>query len=589
MSINFNTYDQLPLHQKIELFDEVSLYLGKIDLSDSQKSKKLKKQLIHIVDDNSENSYLRQCALETICKLTISKTNSFRSQGTFDLLLDLELDDEPFILTLAVKYLFYLHSEGESQAIDKLRKFCAHKSAEVSSEAYFRLGQIYFFKEKDNNFLKNLTRSQEFFQKAIIESKNRIDAKLFCSLTKILLTPNKEEQKTQLSQIASIIWTIEVFTESHTVHPLYMGIYRIVLSFIELSNKKVDTFIDKSQYDELVSLHYSIINEELTNTLDDFFIKQFKENLKTEYIEPFYANNFKAQKSRLNELKNNANTENEITFWEAIIELDKEQISKKKNFNTVLLSVKELFPDVPTDDIIKNLGNEDLEDTTKLIQRLIRLRPPKIHSMKTGSNIGDDILKDQMINLRKRIPNYDKNHLLEFELIFADIIRYVHRTTQASKNNPDFLFLFNKDALEKELQVSMMNALRMISDRASFYSEESPESTDGGRIDIKYESSSLTIPIELKRTKNILDEDKIKRKYLSQAQTYTYNKNQLGFFVILDSSEKDKQKPMNDLRDLFGIMHLDTQHRVNERHPDYIIWCIVPGNKMLPSERSSYN
>ena len=45
---------------------------------------------------------------------------------------------------------------------------------------------------------------------------------------------------------------------------------------------------------------------------------------------------------------------------------------------------------------------------------------------------------------------------------------------------------------------------------------------------------------------------------------------------------------MNDVRDLCGIVHLETQHRVNEKHPDYIIWCIIPANKILPSERSKY-
>lgn len=589
MIISFNTYNELLTHQKIEFFDNINLHLKPIDLSKKNESKKIKKQLVQILNNQSENNYIRRAALDVICKLTIIKTESFRVNGTSDLLLDLEVNEDPFILALAVKYLFYFHVTDESETIKKLQDLLVHKSGEVTSEVYFRLGQIYFFKAENNDFLKNLSEAQRFFEKASQEIENRVDAKLFYELTKLLLAPNDIERRVHLSAITSIIWTIEVFEEKHEVNALYMALYKIVFSITELLSQKIDTFIDRAKYNQLVCIHYEIINSQLSEELGDLFLTELKSNLKTEYVEPFYINNFNADKARVRGLKNSAKKKEEIDFWDYVLNLDTSIDAKKKDFNDVLLYAHELLPDISIPDLTQMFEGKDLGNMTTVLQILTdanAIKKPK--SMRTGSNVGDDILKEQIDSLKNLVPNYPKDRFLEFEMIFEDIIRYIRRTTEVSRSDPNFKFLFNKDALEKKLQSSMINAFKMLSDRADFYSEESPESTDGGRIDVKYQSSYLTIPIELKRTKIILNEDIIKTKYLSQAQTYIYNKNQLGFFVVLDSSEKDPKKPMNNLRDLFGIIHLETHHKVNEKHPDYVIWCIVPGNKILPSARSVY-
>jgi hypothetical protein len=57
----------------------------------------------------------------------------------------------------------------------------------------------------------------------------------------------------------------------------------------------------------------------------------------------------------------------------------------------------------------------------------------------------------------------------------------------------------------------------------------------------------------------------------------------------LDLSEKAKEKPSSNIRDLVEIIHLETENRINEKHPDYVVSFILPANKLLPYQRSTYS
>ena len=97
-----------------------------------------------------------------------------------------------------------------------------------------------------------------------------------------------------------------------------------------------------------------------------------------------------------------------------------------------------------------------------------------------------------------------------------------------------------------------------------------------------------SISIELKKspirpTQQILEEN-----YIAQAQTYTAGYEQLGVFVLLELSDKSIEPPPN-FKDWFRVHHLKPHTNLPIKFPDYIISVVIPGNRVLPSTRSTYN
>lgn len=577
MQITYETYQELNLKEKVNLFDNFDNTLGNYNLTEPEDKQSLKTLISKIFKDETDN-YVRRKSLESLCDLTI--LNVVRKGFTTDFLLEIKDTEDIYVLTVCIKFLFFFHEEEEHEVINRLRQFCNHHSGEVSSEAYFRLGQIYFFKANERDYVDNLQEAYEYFKKANLEVENRLDAKLFERITSILLRQNQNEDA--IEDIGEIIWNLTAFDFYSEANTLYFKLYESIQKLSFLVNSNTDEFFE-DEFNALCDNHYQLINLTLENQIEDKYLSLFKSNLLSNYFEPFYCSSLKAEKARVKRLSKTHR--NEGQFWNYIIGLlEQESDKKKEDFNLILE-----LSNIVGSEKVKNINEKiDLANPHEIISFIGENHEKSNDKLITGSNIGDDIFKNLTSRLNTFIPEYPKHRLLEFQLVLEDIIRYVKRSSEGETSNPNFSFLFDEKALEKDLQQSMMNMLKFASDRADFYSEENKEFTDGGRVDIKYQNQSITIPIELKRTANIITEDLIRNKYLSQAQTYTYNRDQLGIFVVLDLYKKDKDKPMNNLRDLFGITHLETQHRVNENHPDYIVWCIVPGNKILPSERSNY-
>ena len=585
MSISLATYNSLTEVQKTTFFDNIELYLNELDFSIQSNRIAAKESLFNIFKNKSENNYLRKRAVESICRLTFLKI--IRVGVTIDLLLDVMMDDDEFIQIVCIRNLFYFNFNDELEIIEKLKEYTFHQSGDVSSEAYFRLGQIYFFKANEEGYLQNLVESKTYFSKSFKEVENRIDAELFFYITEILLSADKRDE--HVSKLASIIWSLTAFDFENKVDELYVAVYQCVCKIVLLENQNIDEFIDRSQFNGLCIIHYDIINVEISDWLKNLFVISLKDNLKREYLEPFYSQSFKTEKPRIKKLLDTSSTNEQKNLWNHILNLIEDDSIKKKDLVGIKSSIISMLPNESPENILNAIEELDINNPQVIIDFLKQYEVKDVLNSVTGSNVGDDIYKMIVKDIKACLPDYDKQRFFEFLIVLKDVIKYVKRSSEAERSDSNFEFLFQSNALEIDLQRSMLNMFKLASERGDYYSEENKEFADGGRIDIKYQVSNVTIPLELKRTFSIITEDRIKKDYLSQAQTYTYNRDQLGFFVLLDLVDKEIDKPMNDLRDLFGIIHLEPQHRVNKKHPDYIVWCIVPANKILPSQRSKYN
>jgi hypothetical protein len=209
----------------------------------------------------------------------------------------------------------------------------------------------------------------------------------------------------------------------------------------------------------------------------------------------------------------------------------------------------------------------------------------------TGNRTGDEIFHRLINEIGLLLPSYPNNKFFEFKIVLSDIIRYmIAVSSKKSSGGGFFKFLFTKTATEKDLQESLFAHLEMSSNIGSRYSSEVSEVADGGRVDILYKSDNVVIPIELKKTDEKPTNESIENHYLAQAQTYCYPYDQLGIFLLLDNSDKSSElrSPINDIRELFNIHHMQPYYSVEKRAPNYIVSVIVSGNKVTPSTRSRY-
>ena len=157
-----------------------------------------------------------------------------------------------------------------------------------------------------------------------------------------------------------------------------------------------------------------------------------------------------------------------------------------------------------------------------------------------------------------------------------------------------FSFLYSKsekngkgqDAVEQDLQDSMLFFFEH-SKIADGLGHEQSKFVDGGRVDILYKKDIITIPIELKRSLMRPNESTLEENYLAQAQTYTSGYDQLGIFVLLELSDKEKEAPAN-FKDWFKIHHLKPSTNLTVNFPDFVVSAVIPGNRTGPSSKSTY-
>lgn len=251
-----------------------------------------------------------------------------------------------------------------------------------------------------------------------------------------------------------------------------------------------------------------------------------------------------------------------------------------------------MFPDRDINNIIKDIGEvSNLNTILDLISNYMKQEYNRGAEVITGTYTGQEIFMELYKELQSYLPDYAPNKLSIFMNILEHVISYTISTIQSNKKEYPFLYSkksggLGEDALERNLQDSMYEYFMHTRLNSLSLHYEKKDIADGGRVDIVYSDGKITIPIELKKTNEEVTDESIREKYLSQVQTYTYSYNQLGIFVLLDLNEKSK--PVNDIRSLFKIEHLEPLYDIKDKYPDYIIRVIIPGNKLLPSQKSVY-
>lgn len=602
MEMDYKTFSTKSTKDKIVLLED---WMQEWDKLNFDSEKKVKGFLREIIEKDS-NIYLRKLSIEILSFLTAIE--KIRKSSTIDILLDIEDSDAPQIIVPSLKYLYFFYDNNED-ILKRLQDFKESINADVSSEAYFRLGLIRLLNSSEfsNNvhFLNCLEQSAKLFKAAYGIVENRVDAEYFYEVTNYLISvmsvdkisaESALEKLTNLSFVRSAFsYRRESLNLENKIHDVLLKVYRI----FESSNSHDDWIDYASEFSKLAQYHLEFLNISLSeNEVQHHLIENFKKSIDSQIFENMYIKNFAYYETKINNIKNRYPDDEVLNTF---LDIVKSAISKneKKNddsqYLNVCLQIKEILPDVEISELVSKLQNiqdvNDIKEILGLIKNYTEHKYERNIDIYTGDPTGEEIYFNMLSSIKSVIPCYNERKLNIFMRILEETIRYLILTVK-SKRTDDFNFLYlekhggkGDKASERDFQDSLYKHF-LYSKIAYIMEEEISNFADGGRIDIVFKLNKFTFPVELKKTKNPISKDSIREKYLEQLHTYIYSYDQLGIFVVLDLNEK--AAPVNDVRELVYLDNIKPLYEVENKYPDYIVVVIVPGNKPLPSDKSTY-
>jgi hypothetical protein len=595
-TLDYSSYQFLNEAEKVAFFD------GGASLK-RFKSEKAKRQFLQQVFDKSDNHFLRKKAIESLALMCIFDETS-NNNTALSLLLDVENDDEPFVLSAIIKYLFLLNEKlelNDQSIFNKIDTFRFHSDGEVASSAEFYIGMIHLFSanlvnEKDV-FFREISLATVHFEAAKEVTENRQDACLLYEICKLIKSSIAQSKDVETEFLATIRCMLEERKRSFIyleIPDFELWIYRVVSKLHEIVSSRTDEWLDlRSELNNICCFFYNMIDielnveghgakQKLTESIDNFILKPFYRKSLGQYL---------AAIKRLRHETSNVQLRNFCTYLTITIEEDN---LKKKPDLDVMIQIMNACPDADHEKLKLDVENCDLDNPISLVRLIgsyVNQKDVTAFSSITGSRVGDEIFRTLIQRINFLMPDYPNDKLLEFQVVLSDVIRYMlAASSQKASGGGFFNYLFDKNSSENDLQESMYAYLGMKSSFGARYSKEVSEVADGGRVDILYSSDCITLPVELKKTELKPTNDSIAELYLGQAQTYCYPHDQLGLFVLLDNSNKadELQSPINDIRDLFIIQNMEPYYKLEQKAPNYVVSVIVPGNKITPSVRSKY-
>jgi len=505
---------------------------------------------------------------------------------------------------LALKFLPYFEEARTSTISEKIKEISDSANGDVSSQGYFALGLFQLTIAVSQSDLTTcitiLEKSKKLFQAASQAVENRDDAKfylLFIDWCIGVLKNDAPESKRIFDLLESNLLLRQLYEFEEFGLELDFLIYRTT----GIIKSSLENVIHASSWIEFRQQVQSLLNanleiEKIKNLPSSAaFLKASLFGNLFECLEKnIYQQNLFSEKAHLASLKNQTDEPILEGFINKLIALMPAE-DEAQNDNNELLAL--LAENLGSDNGLKayeQIKNKKAsKEVLNSLGNLLRRNNDGDLPFRTGSIQGEEILVNLMAELGLLLPNYPRVKWQAFFNIVEEVIRYA-RITFTGNEKKRFLFLFSETeggsgqkASEQDLQNSMISFFEH-SKIADGLEHEKAKFVDGGRVDILYNKDIITIPIELKKSLITEDKTSIERNYIAQAQTYTSGYDQVGIFVLLDLTDKATVPPPN-FKDWFCIHHLPTSSSANQKHPDYIISVLIPGNRTLPSSKSKYN
>ena len=358
---NIAEFQKFITSQKMQYFLGISSFLANNLLDFDWKN--LRKLLDTIINDKAENLTIRKQALTLLCNLTfVGKISPIICLGT---LLNIEEDDDQFLIVDQVRYLFYFYDQAPIEIHELLISSLKHESAEVTSEAFLRLGQIKLFEanksEGLDHFLALLKEANILFEKAGWELENRIDAEFYINLCQYLVSCiiNETQKKEELFiKLSNILWTYSVFSLKNKPDDFHLKLYEVVAYIYNITSNPIDWLELRKSLSRLYFQNFNLINLQIEDQIfQSHLIKLFKKKNLEVIVEPFYRLSFKAQEAAINNrIEEVTSNTDELNFLLYLKDLVLSQSIKKKELPAELIArLSRLFPNIQIETIVQDV------------------------------------------------------------------------------------------------------------------------------------------------------------------------------------------------------------------------------------------
>ncbi|MGM9979169.1 MAG: hypothetical protein ACI33J_10255 [Clostridium sp.] len=555
--------------------------------------------------EREKDSYLKKLSIDILSFL--SAVNYIKKSSVISILLDVG-DDDPIVEVIALKYLYFFY-DNNADIEGKFDKCTTSENGDICSEAYYRLGLIEFLNNVslDNKleYFQCIEKSSYFFKNSCELVENREDAHYFYEVTnfiKAILNNNEEKCERYFESLCDISLIRKIFTYNHQfilLEDKIQSILNNIYLIFKNTTKHLEWIDYRKQFVELAQFYFEMLNVSLEKENIQFkLIQQFKHGIKSNILEQLFIQNFSFYTRKIEAIQNKYQSDDILNSFLEVVLNSIQKNEKKKEPSDIIgicIRLKEILGDVSIEQLIEkveNLGDiSNVQDILDVVLEYIEIKHKDKFDVITGDHTGQEIYFNIKKEIQSKLPNYNEKKLNVFLKILEASIRYLVLTIK-SKRNDRFKYLYTlknnglgDTASERNFQDSLYEHF-MYSEIAYAASEEVINFADGGRIDIVFSMDDYKFPVELKKTKDAITKEAIREKYLEQVHSYIYAYNQLGIFAVLDLTEKDA--PVNDIRDLVYLDNLRPLYNLENKYPDYIVVIIIPGNKQLPSEKSTY-
>lgn len=503
-----------------------------------------------------------------------------------------------------LKYLFLLFGDDED-VYQEITKEGANPDLDIAAEACLRQGLIHLLyrssSQDDMVLIRELDEAGKLFTKASNLVENRIDAQFFGYVTQYLtalLATNFLAAENAFSALSATLWQRQVWGWLPEAELIEGTIFRaltnlrIIIEHTVAEQKWYDvkkelTFLCK-RVNDLIAL------DSLTPQFTPAY-QQFAGGAVDTLLNRYYEQNLSASILRIDSMQGELSEEESdlSDFLTNLRErLQRQQQKKKDSLVEPIAELHLLFPHIGLDELtsdFQKLVDEGINPDKAIIRlthRLIIDHRASQTDFLTGYSIGDQVLHQLASRLYQLIPDYAPRRMSAFLEILADIVRYAYQSIV--EDRASFSILYDSKVTDERSFHSHLLMRLKAGGRATYYVSEDSNAIGGGRIDIVYRNGDLVYPIEIKKTLTKPTWETIQDDYLGQAQTYVHPYNQLGLLITFDLSPKEDEGPVNNFKDLFQILHMQSYYSISERNPDFIVAVLIPGNKISPSQYTRY-
>jgi hypothetical protein len=571
------------------------------NISIDQETEQDLAKLLTIAINDSKSTYIKRSAFKIQCELTFlgKITNRF---STFCILQNFLWGNDSTLQAIALKYLPFFAELRTDLTSEKIIELSDNYDGELASQAFFCLGLV----QLTNTILQTnitecvitLEKAKHYFYAALQVTENRIDAEfyiLFIEWSEAVLSNDEKLSKAKFIELEKNLLFRNLYELTQTGLELDFLIFHLteqIKTSFEIANKSKHWLEIPSQIQAVfnISLEIRKLKDASPNP---FFTERIFSNIFVNLEISIYQVNLLSERGHLLSLQTLSEDLRLKKFIEQMISLFPTNSNPYSENPELLALLAENLGSESGLEQYKQINNKSIsKEVMDALRELLRKNQNNQLPFRTGSIIGQEVFYSLRNQIIKLLPNYSRNKCETFFKIMEEVIRYA-RITFVGNEKKRFNFLFaeseggkGQKAVEQDIQDSMFIFFEH-SNIADGLDHEKAKFVDGGRVDILYKKDLITIPIELKKSKDRPDQNSLEQNYIAQAQTYTAGYDQLGIFVLLELSDKSTESPPN-FKDWFKVHHLKASSNLPVKYPDYVISVVIPGNRTTPSSKSTY-